>query len=207
MAIIAVLALRVHYEKLPHFPVVRAHADLQGGIKAALETLKDDCGRYPTTAEGWKIMLEPPANNSLKNWRGPYIDVSAPPTDPWGHEYVYHFPGLHNKNGYDVYSCGSDGISESGGNDLDDINNWDEASPRGGVVLDSYYGGKRSAEAATTLLVIPFLFGVRWVAEKKSPQIRNVIAQNRLADGIWMLMSIVTVIIWFSSVGPQLAAR
>jgi hypothetical protein len=63
-------------------------------------------------------------------WHGPYLDKI--PQDPWGNNYVYCCPGVHSTNGYELYSCGFDGISKSGGDDLDDINNWDPASPHGG---------------------------------------------------------------------------
>ncbi len=43
------------------------------------------------------------------------------PTDPWGHDYQYHNPAIHNTGrGYDLYSLGPDGIESE-----DDIVNWD----------------------------------------------------------------------------------
>ena len=45
--------------------------------------------------------------------------------DPWGNRYIYNFPGIHNKESFDIYSLGKDGSSQTGGNDKDDINNWD----------------------------------------------------------------------------------
>ena len=37
-----------------------------------------------------------------------------------GHEYVYRCPGIHDTNGYDLYSLGPDGVGKTG----DDIGNW-----------------------------------------------------------------------------------
>ena len=102
----------------------RTFADVRGGLKFVLQMFKDDCGRYPTTTEGLKILITPPANGSLTNWRGPYIDLPEAPKDSWGHEYIYRFPGVHNTNGYDLYSKGPDGVSKSDGHDADDIGNW-----------------------------------------------------------------------------------
>jgi hypothetical protein len=31
------------------------------------------------------------------------------PRDPWGRDYVYRYPGTLNRNGYDLFSAGSDG--------------------------------------------------------------------------------------------------
>jgi general secretion pathway protein G len=112
--------------------VVGVRADMFGGIKTALDRFKIDCGRYPTTSEGFAGMVNCPTNFSGGKWSGPYLDNV--PIDPWGNVYVYRCPGIHNTNGYDLYSCGFDGISKSGGEDLDDINNWDPQSPLAGTM-------------------------------------------------------------------------
>ena len=89
----------------------------------ALETFKVDSGRFPSTAEGLAVLTARPADLTEKQWRGPYLDAAIP-KDPWGHDYVYRYPGIHNTNGFDIYSCGLDGVSKSGGEDADDIANW-----------------------------------------------------------------------------------
>jgi type II secretion system protein G len=101
-------------------PRKAAYSDVAGGLKTALDMFKEDCGRYPNATEGWKALFNPPADGSLTNWRGPYLDLPNPPLDPWGHGYVYCFPGIHNTNGYDLYSLGPDGVGKTG----DDIGNW-----------------------------------------------------------------------------------
>lgn len=57
------------------------------------------------------------------NWKGPYL-VTSPlgkyPQDPWGHNYLYRQPGIHNPHRYDVFSPGPDGIP----NTAHDIGNW-----------------------------------------------------------------------------------
>ena len=58
----------------------------------------------------------------VQNYHGPYIDAGAL-VDPWGHEYVYRYPGSHNSTGFDVFSMGPDG--REGG---DDITNWTKKS-------------------------------------------------------------------------------
>ncbi len=47
-------------------PVTAALADMHGGIKSTLDQFSNDCGRYPTTAEGFKAMLICPTNLSGK---------------------------------------------------------------------------------------------------------------------------------------------
>jgi general secretion pathway protein G len=95
-----------------------ARADISN-IEVALDAFEIDNGRYPTTTEGLKWLVEEPT--SLSNWNGPYIKRGVP-KDPWGNEYVYRQPGRQNTNGFDLHSYGPDG---SDGGD-DDIDNWSE---------------------------------------------------------------------------------
>jgi hypothetical protein len=46
--------------------------------------------------------------------------------DPWGHEYIYVYPCDYSNCSYGIYSLGPDGVSETGGDDPDDLNSWDE---------------------------------------------------------------------------------
>jgi len=100
-------------------------ADL-ASFRTALAMFRADNGRYPTTAEGLDGLLHRPQN--LPNWKQ-YLDCDRIPFDPWSHPYVYRCPGVYNPNTCDLYSCGPDGITGSGGNDPDDINSWNPSSP------------------------------------------------------------------------------
>ena len=141
-------------------PLTVVQADMQGGIKSALEQYKIDCGHYPLTSEGgWAVVIGHTTNAPV-GWRGPYLE--GIPKDPWGHAYVYACPGLHNTNGYDLYSCGADGRSRSHGNDPDDINNWDPNSPHGGfdgvtelTIRGRFFGGN---------VALVFIINVAWIA-------------------------------------------
>lgn len=93
-------------------------------IKTALGAFHVDCGRYPTSTEGLQALLTRPADLPEGRWRGPYIDNDKNLLDAWGHELVYISPGIRNTNQYDLYSKGPDGMSKSGGEDPDDVNNW-----------------------------------------------------------------------------------
>jgi general secretion pathway protein G len=86
-------------------------------FKVALDSFEIDCGRYPNSDEGLNALITQPTN--VTGWKkGGYLD--AIPNDPWGNKYVYKFPGQHNPNGYDLYSCGASGVD--GG--ADNIGNW-----------------------------------------------------------------------------------
>ena len=92
-------------------------------LEAALDQYRLDMGRYPTTEEGLKVLIEPPEDEDLKkNWRGPYLKKKKIPKDPWGREYQYRCPGEHGE--YDLWSYGADGQPGGEGENAD-ITNWD----------------------------------------------------------------------------------
>ncbi len=84
----------------------------------ALDALRLDTGRYPTTEEGLKALREKPAG--MDNWKGPYLPKEIP-VDPWGSTYVYKSPGDHGD--YDILSLGKD-KAEGGEGDNQDIVSW-----------------------------------------------------------------------------------
>lgn len=90
-----------------------AKADIQGGLKSALDQYNVDTGFYPKTLQD---LMVPPSN--AHGWHGPYLDKV--PIDPWGFPYVYHFPGRHNPVGYDLLSVGPDGKEGT----EDDVVSW-----------------------------------------------------------------------------------
>jgi len=92
-----------------------AKADIEGNISLALDMYELDNGSYP---ENLVALITKPSSGA-DNWNGPYLKKKA--VDPWGKEYIYKFPGSHNKD-YDLYSLGADG-TEGGG---DDVTNWSQ---------------------------------------------------------------------------------
>jgi general secretion pathway protein G len=95
-----------------------AQADITS-IGTALDMFEVDCGHYPYGKNGLADLLVQPRD--AQNWKGPYLkDMTALPKDPWGHPYVYEFPGKHSLNSYDLTSTGPSGQY---GNQ-DNIANW-----------------------------------------------------------------------------------
>jgi general secretion pathway protein G len=80
----------------------------------ALDQYRLDTRRYPTPEQGLAALVTKPADEP--NWAGPYLK-KAPPTDPWGHAYVYRSPG--QKAEYDLLSLGRDGQPGGTGEDAD----------------------------------------------------------------------------------------
>jgi general secretion pathway protein G len=90
-----------------------AFSDVNGGIKTALGMYDVDTGKYPSSLND--LIAQP---SDVKGWKGPYLDQL--PVDPWGHPYVYVYPGRKNTTGFDLYSVGPDNQDGT----ADDIGNW-----------------------------------------------------------------------------------
>jgi len=74
-------------------------------FEQALSQYKLNCGSFPTTEQGLEALWSRPA--SVDHWDGPYLRNEVQ-LDPWGHPYVYKFPGGHG-NQPDIVSHGADG--------------------------------------------------------------------------------------------------
>ena len=100
--------------------VIAAKQDISTLVQA-LKIYRLDVGRYPTTEQGLKALVEKPSVEPIpQNWKsGGYLDLL--PKDPWGAPYQYQNPGTHSE--MDVFSFGAD--NKPGGSSLDaDIGNW-----------------------------------------------------------------------------------
>lgn len=84
----------------------------------ALDTMRLDIGRYPTTEEGLDSLVEDPG---IDDWDGAYLRKGMP-LDPWKEPYIYVHP---SENGieYDILSYGSDKAIGGEGEDQD-VANW-----------------------------------------------------------------------------------
>ena len=90
-------------------------------LESALERFYVHMDRYPTPEEGLKVLVDAPANDDSKKWRGPYVKQLR--NDPWGNPYQYIFPGTHHPTSFDLWSRGSDG-AEGGEGEAADLGNW-----------------------------------------------------------------------------------
>jgi general secretion pathway protein G len=81
----------------------------------ALGSYKLDTGTFPTTEQGLQALRVHP--EGVANWQGPYVQQDITP-DPWGHPYIYKFPGDHGDEP-DLISLGGDGQPGGDGNNAD----------------------------------------------------------------------------------------
>ncbi len=180
------------------YPIVTAtHVDISGGLQTALDEFSNDCSRYPTTAEGFAALMQCPTNISEGRWHGPYFNQI--PKDPWGRNYVYRCPGIHHTNSFDLYSCGFDGISKTGGEDPDDINNWDPSSPHGGndaflnyreLLLHKILNWPGMPVLWPLLVIISFVGGIQLIASISSLGVRACVKRHPVLYVIWFMVSL-----------------
>ncbi|MEE4252231.1 MAG: type II secretion system major pseudopilin GspG [Alcanivoracaceae bacterium] len=95
----------------------KARVDLaranMNAISTQLEMFRMHNGRYPTSEEGLRALVEKPA--TARNWTTPYL--SKMPEDPWNNPYVYMSPGINGP--YDLISLGADAREGGEGFDAD----------------------------------------------------------------------------------------
>ena len=88
-------------------------------FSTALGSYKLDTSTFPSTEQGLQALRVKPGD--LANWNGPYLPKDIP-NDPWGHPYIYKYPGDHGDEP-DIVSYGADGAP--GGDSVNaDINSW-----------------------------------------------------------------------------------
>ena len=93
-------------------------------LSSALKMYKIDNDQYPSTEQGLEALVaEPQSGNIPKKWKkGGYLAKKQIPKDPWGNDYVYLSPGVHDD--FDITSYGGDGVA--GGEGVNkDINSWE----------------------------------------------------------------------------------
>jgi len=94
--------------QLDEAKVKQAKTDLHT-LENCLDLYKIDKGRYPSTEEGLQAVVSAgKCKNQLK--------------DPWGHPYVYLFPGQVHPDSFDLKSYGADGQQGGESTNADIIN-------------------------------------------------------------------------------------
>jgi general secretion pathway protein G len=92
----------------------RAKTDVQRIANDGIEAFKVMRGRYPTTEEGLKLLIDEK-----------FLKANSPEgklKDPWDRDYVYLYPGQSHPDAFDVKSYGADGQPGGDGENADLVN-------------------------------------------------------------------------------------
>ncbi len=102
---------------------VKTKVDI-AALETSLKLYKLDNSNYPTTEQGILALIEKPSTEPAPmNWKEKgYLAKERIPKDPWGREYLYLSPGVHDD--YDIISYGADGAPGGDGKNRD-INSWE----------------------------------------------------------------------------------
>jgi general secretion pathway protein G len=84
-------------------------------FRQAFAQYGSEVGTFPTTQQGLEALRTRPG--SVNRWDGPYLRRKIP-LDPWGHPYVYKYPGEHGSQP-DIVSYGADGQPGGEGQNFD----------------------------------------------------------------------------------------
>ena|SRR5690242_15833900 len=95
---------------------ITAAKSQMANFMTALGAYKLDTGNFPTTEQGLAALRTRPAD--ILQWNGPYLPQDVP-MDPWGHPFMYRYPGEHGNDEPDIVSLGRDGQPGGEGYDAD----------------------------------------------------------------------------------------
>lgn len=91
------------------------------GVSTKVMEYRMLCGELPSIEDGLQaLVVKPESLDEKSGWVQLYDEE---PLDPWGRPFFY-LVGPDYPDGFGVYSCGPDGLSDTLGNDPDDVNSW-----------------------------------------------------------------------------------
>ena len=91
-----------------------------------MEAFRAETGRYPSETEGLDALLKAPADVQAR-WKGPYLQKSVLPLDPWERTYQYR---VGADGSFSVVSLGSDGQPGGEGEAADLVSTQIVATPQ-----------------------------------------------------------------------------
>ena len=116
-----ILSVRI-MDKPGEARTLRARMEIQT-LETALQLYKLHNQRFPTTQQGLRALVIKPEHRPVpSNWlEDGYLEKGILPRDPWGRDYLYLCPGVHNRD-FDLWTYGADG-EEGGSGEAGDVVN------------------------------------------------------------------------------------
>ncbi len=98
--------------------LARTAVGSNGPLANGIRLFKFNCGEWPSEL---KYLYERPSDEKIaKKWKQGIEDPGGL-KDPWGRDYQFRAPGEKNRDGFDLWSLGPDGIEGT----EDDVTNWE----------------------------------------------------------------------------------
>lgn len=94
--------------------IKQAKVDISNITNNGIDAYKVSKGHFPTTEEGIQALI-----------KDGFLKPNSPDghlKDPWGHDYVYLYPGQAHPDAYDIKSYGADGAPGGDGENADLVN-------------------------------------------------------------------------------------
>jgi len=123
LGILAGMTIPRYMGRTDEAKAIKAKVDI-AAIGTSLKMYLLDNGAYPTTEQGLlSLIKKPDTEPSAPNWnKNGYLDKKKLPKDPWGREYIYICPGIHEE--FDIFSYGGDEAPGGKGRNAD-IRSWE----------------------------------------------------------------------------------
>ena len=101
---------------------------------------------FPTTEQGLLALRDKP--EGVENWQGPYLQKEIE-NDPWGHPYVYHFPGDTEMSPTSSATAPTASPAETGSMPTSSVG---KTSPGAALLPRSHVSNERVGNAGVTLI-------------------------------------------------------
>lgn len=108
LAILVILGalVGVSFSRIRQNSMIDAAKTQISNLETCVRTYQIDVGKYPASDAGLESLLSPPSDAPSNKWRGPYLEASQLPLDPWQNPYTYT---LISPDQFEITSNGPDG--------------------------------------------------------------------------------------------------
>ena len=107
LAILVILGalVGVGYSRIRNNSMIDAAKAQITNLETSVKTYQIDVGNYPSGESGLESLLAQPGDAPPGKWRGPYLDATQLPLDPWNSPYNYE---LVTEDQFVIFSSGPD---------------------------------------------------------------------------------------------------
>ncbi len=108
LAILVILGalVGVGYQRIRENAMIDLAKNQISNLETMVKTYQIDVGTYPSMDAGLDALLNPPGDAPPGKWRGPYMEGTQLPLDPWNNPYNYE---LISDAQFEITSNGRDG--------------------------------------------------------------------------------------------------